>query len=100
MGCLATGCSWTNRIPPDELTIMCLNRERTRDRGGGLSTDAERTKTGKGEQKETEAGIKTRESTERKKVGSDFLMPGRLTDCPSSFLVQTQQIQCIYNVTP
>lgn len=36
MGCLATGCSWTNSIPLNELTIMCLNRERTRDREEGL----------------------------------------------------------------
>lgn len=61
MGCLATGCSWTNSIPPNELTVMCLNRGRENKRqGGGLGTDGERRERGKEAHKETEA--------ERKKI--------------------------------
>lgn len=53
MGCLATGCSWTNSIPPNELTVMCLNRrERTRDREEGLVVMVREQKRGKGEHKE------------------------------------------------
>lgn len=33
MGCLATGCSWTNSIPLNELTVMCLNRKREQETG-------------------------------------------------------------------
>lgn len=32
-GCLATGCSWTNSMPPNELTVMCSNRRREQETG-------------------------------------------------------------------
>lgn len=94
MCCLATGCSWTNSIPPDELTIMCLNRERTRGRGGGLSSDGERTKRGK-EQNGTEQNRynkqKGRKATERVRVRISWASS---SDCAYRLWAQPKQIPC------
>lgn len=37
-GCLATEYSWTNSMPPNELTVMCLNRGREQETGRGSFT--------------------------------------------------------------
>lgn len=83
MGCLATGCSWTNSIPPNELTVMCLNRGREQEAGGGgLSTERGRgegrtTKTWRAKLKRTNKRTRQELFTDGKEEGSNLAQETR-----------------------